>query len=553
MRSPPSFFLTIAFILLFAAPFAQAANQTSNQTTNPIANQTENRTINKTTIHAYPGASAERIEYLDYPNPLMSSSFAQWNENVSTFRFRIRNIYDLPTSPFRIYLSSNLSWFSPRFFTYPVPPDGFEPGTDAPYWDMPSLWPNESAEVSFAVDRLVGLPDSIAVRAVPLEYNAAGCEYLVPYRSSNLTAGAIAEFLDSTNRSQPLTIYYEYDDGIRARSLVYLEGYGTFAVFEISHSRSPASGAGAVRAVSDNATVSEVVSTYLAAATPKGRGNPSLVYDSLLNSQNLKAGPEHDCLVITGMDRFPCVDRESCLYACFSVPVCSLVGQSGWDFLDTLQDYNRSLARANSLLDSSLDASRDLASSPSHAKAQKMLEELRELNRAESTVIFHPLLTSYGFCPPAEYGLGNQMRARRALVDYLESNCLYGEEQRIIGDAFHAAPLLSPPPHQFPVSGFQSPIPPSVIPPVPHASNPILSSNNSTSSDLSASNHPNPSNISAVSACCYGDMCSVFGIERIGGFCWEWTAFVILSSAIICLVLLLSTGRENAALRPRKK
>jgi hypothetical protein len=166
----------------------------------------------------------------------------------------------------------------------------------------------------------------------------------------------------------------------------------------------------------------------------------------LLQAEELKYAPEHDCYVLSGMDKNPCVNRTTCLYACFSVPVCSDLGSNGWSFIDTLEDYNASVYNADQLLSAALASGSALSQAPSYAAAQAALDDMAALNRAETAVIFQPLITSYGFCQPPEYGMPLQAGATRELLDYLDADCAEGQAGRIASESLHAAALLAPPP-----------------------------------------------------------------------------------------------------------
>lgn len=389
-------------------------------------------------------AHADNVTYLGsseqvsgYPHPLFSTSFAQAGKNVTTYRFRITNPAATPAASFRIWLSSNFTWFRPQELDYELMPDGVD--DDSPYWDIPPIETNETAEVSFAVDGMMGLPNAIGVSAEPLARWETGCSNLAPHNASERSVLLAAGYLNVTNRSQEVTGYYEEGSLL----LAYIEGYGTFAVFSIN-----ATDPGQARPVSDEPAIAQLVAAYADAATPPSAANLSMLHEALLRTKELKYRPEHECYMLTGMDRFACVDRPSCLYACFSVQVCSLIGQSGYDFLDTIQDYNRSIFRTNSLLDGALDSSQRMAGAPSYETGREAMDDLVSLNRAQTAVMFHPLIMSYGFCEPPDYGVPGQTGARREVLDYLADTCVHGEEERIASEAAHAAPLLAPPPEK---------------------------------------------------------------------------------------------------------
>jgi|GEM_PF-1392633 len=440
------------------------------------------------------------VQSSDYVHPLYSSYYIYGQENVTTFTFRVYNNYTTPTESFRFMVESDLPWFTPYSFDYALYPDGFDEGM--PYWDIPPLYPNETAEVSFTVDGSVALIERMETRTEPLDKWMDPCE-LEPYNWSRKSENKVYGFLESLNKTQGITGYYETAN----ISLVYLHDYGTFAVFDISDN---------VSIVENESIVSEIVSDYIGKATPESSADVSKPYEMLKYSRNLKAGPEKSCLVITGMDRFPCVDRETCLYACFSVPVCSFVGQSGWPFMDTLLDYKNNLDRTNELMDSTIETAGEFAGNPSYESAEKTFDAMVELNRAETVMIFHPLFTSYGFCQPPEYGLPEQMEGRRQLLEYLGTTCAYGEKERLVNESMHAASKIS--------------LPPELPEPIE------VNITNTTVVNETAEIDEIPEE--PEDECCLLGVCSLGGMERIGGLCWEWPTIMLLFVFSLAAILL---------------
>jgi hypothetical protein len=281
-----------------------------------------------------------------------------------------------------------------------------------------------------------------------------------------------------------------------------------------------------VSVVSDESAIAPLVSRYAAAGSPVSLVNVSEPYGILRYANDLKAGPEKSCMIITGMDRFPCVDRPSCLYACFSVPVCSQIGQAGWSFMDTMLDYKRSIDYTNIVLDNATNSASIFGQSPSYATALQALADMSELNRAETKVIFHPLFTSYGFCQPAEYAMPGQIEAKRALLDYLDDNCLYGEETGIVNQSAHLASKLA---------AFENrPLPKNATAPTTPASVKNATAGNVTACAIPETGQAN----TGAGACCAFGVCSIAGVDKIGGLCWEWW-LLILAFLALCIAVLL--------------
>jgi hypothetical protein len=190
-----------------------------------------------------------------------------------------------------------------------------------------------------------------------------------------------------------------------------------------------------------------------------------------------------------------------------------MIGQSGWDFMDTVLDYNISVTKTNAIIENASASSEELADRPDYFTAMKAYEDLVALNRAESKVIFHPLINSYGFCEPPHYGIMGQTAARRELLDFIGSTCLIGAGEEIKADAKRVAPLLLPRP---PVQAF-------------NASEAVVQK-----VDIVINNTYNLAEASNDQySCCAFGQCSFFGIERVGGICWEWGGLGILGSVFV--------------------
>jgi len=353
--------------------------------------------------------------------PLSYSSYVSSGSVNTSVRIKILNNYSSSTNAFRLSLSSSLSWFVPKNITFSFGPDGYT-NDGKPFWDVPGLGPNESTEVSFVVKGSVGLVDRINVTSSPLERWPGGCKYFVPISVATMEQN-ITKYLESINQSQDIIIFYTNGNLI----LTYLKGNSSFAVFGIYGTN--------VTPVSDNNSIEATVSAFLKAASPTPSTDPSKPFQILNYSRILKQGPEKNCMMITGMDKHNCTDRTSCRYACASVPVCWYIGQVGWPFIDAMLDYRKTIDKADIELDRAINSSLLFSQSPSNGAANATMNDLKSLNRAETAVIYHPLFTTYNFCPPPEYAIPQQIEAKRQLLDYQEENCAWQQQGRIVNES----------------------------------------------------------------------------------------------------------------------
>ena len=280
--------------------------------------------------------------------------------------------------------------------------------------------------------------------------------------------------------------------------------------------------------------------TSIYAAQNSQQSNQSLLnvskpYEILSYARDVKSGPEKSCMVITGMDNFKCVDRQTCFHSCFSVPVCSMIAND-WPFIDTMLDYKKSIDAANIALNDSIDSADAFRIAPGYEAASLALADMKELNKNETKVIYHPLFTSYNFCQPADYAMPQQMEARRVLLDYLDENCLHGEESGIVNQSVRFAKLASQwsavenvsPVTNVTASNISTQVPENVT------TNQTVALTNTTANESGR-----------LDNCCVFGTCSIAGIKTFEGFCWKWWALV-LTMLLICIGFMLfrkSIGR----------
>lgn len=448
-------------------------------------------------------------EYLDYP--IEASTYSKSGENATTIRLSMVNPYSSSTGAFRLHLEATASWFDPKNFSYALDPDGYTKD-GWPYWDIYPLEQNESIEIAFLTQGIIGSTSLIDIKAQPISRWGTKCSSLLPdvLAKTNATADAIARYIFSLKETRDVTLYFEKKEANTTLALVLIGS--DFGVFKINNTN--------VSAVSDNDTIAGLVRKYVSSRSPGTTVNVSKPYEIIEYSKNVSAGPQKSCFLITGMDRNKCVDRTSCFYSCFSVPVCSYIA-NGWEFIDTMHDYKETVDAADKKFNKSLESTYAFKKAPSYDLATTALEDMEELNKAETKVFYHSLFTVYNFCQPADYAIPNQIEARRILLDYLDENCLKGEEKKIINQSIQFASKLEVVEKNISVGNI------SKIPDI------LINDTNMTNVTTT-----NQSRDGIESECCRFRVCSVFGIEKIWGLCWElWIA--ILALLIISIAVLL--------------
>jgi|GEM_PF-4137275 len=360
--------------------------------------------------------------------PVSYSSYTSSGGINTTVRFRVLNPSGSSTGAFRLTMSSSLGWFVPKNLTYALPPDGYA-SDGSPYWDIPPLGRNESTEIFFTAKGSVGLVSQINLNAAPLARWQGGCSRFAPAPGMMLGQN-ISGYLDSLNRSQGVTSYFESS----GMSLAHLEKNGSFAVFRV--------GAGNVSVVTDPVAIGLLVAQYAAAASQPSTADTSKPYAIVSFSRQKKAAAESQCLAITGMDKHECVDRPTCRLACAAVPACWYVGQVGWPFIDGMLTYKIGLDAANAALGRAENSSLAFSQSPSYSGADAALSDIEALNKYETTVIYHPIFTTYNFCPPPEYAIPQMIDARRQLLNYMDENCVQAQAGRMTSESAAIAPGL---------------------------------------------------------------------------------------------------------------
>jgi hypothetical protein len=120
---------------------------------------------------------------------------------------------------------------------------------------------------------------------------------------------------------------------------------------------------------------------------------------SYLEAFNQTRQPEEQaCRLTTGTDRFPCIDRNSCLAACYT-PMCHDAATSWefvdaiWGFINATEEMDRGLWKAKVNLDSMKDKSKDLDSAITDS-----LDGMEQARQGSKGLTDNWLFTAYYFC-----------------------------------------------------------------------------------------------------------------------------------------------------------
>ncbi|QLJ52415.1 MAG: hypothetical protein Sv326_0240 [Candidatus Fermentimicrarchaeum limneticum] len=144
---------------------------------------------------------------------------------------------------------------------------------------------------------------------------------------------------------------------------------------------------------------------------------------SFIDSYNRTRGKEFECKTYIGIDRFECIDLETCWRACYT-PICQqLKIGAGKPFLELLWAFSNS----SSYIDSNLSAFNEKAASLSELNSTQQIDGLILLvdNMKDNSVminnldLFNPM--ALGFCKMVNYNLTYLTDAKIKLLTRMES------------------------------------------------------------------------------------------------------------------------------------
>ena len=140
--------------------------------------------------------------------------------------------------------------------------------------------------------------------------------------------------------------------------------------------------------------------------------------DSHVLSFNQSRGAEHMCISYIGMDRFPCIDQESCWRACHT-PVCqTLKVGMGKPFLDMLLDLSMGSKAIDGGLYSFERGMQEMREGRMNGESAgnangALLEAEENAIEVERNPLFDP--AGLGFCKSTQYNYTGLRRARERL------------------------------------------------------------------------------------------------------------------------------------------
>lgn len=122
------------------------------------------------------------------------------------------------------------------------------------------------------------------------------------------------------------------------------------------------------------------------------------------------------CEQYTGVDKMPCYDRDSCLKACFAVPICSMIKSE--QFIFTILDWNIAKEKVD---DSFLVVYNDLEDAETISDYSNLRDSINTLKRNMEEMEENGLYSVYGFCEGMDLSYSSLNSAKSTILEIEES------------------------------------------------------------------------------------------------------------------------------------
>jgi hypothetical protein len=122
------------------------------------------------------------------------------------------------------------------------------------------------------------------------------------------------------------------------------------------------------------------------------------------------------CEQYTGVDKMPCYDRDSCLKACFAVPICSMIKSE--PFIYTILDWNTA---KNKVDNSFSNVYEDLENAKTISDYSKLRNSITSLENDMDEMEKNGLYSVYGFCKDMDISYDSLDYAKSIILDIEEA------------------------------------------------------------------------------------------------------------------------------------
>jgi len=136
------------------------------------------------------------------------------------------------------------------------------------------------------------------------------------------------------------------------------------------------------------------------------------VNDFLLQFNESQYPNRKTCEQYTGVDKMPCYDRDSCLKACYAVPICSMIKSE--PFIYTILDWNTAKDEVDESLNEVLI---DLENAKTITDYSNLRKSINSLEDDMEEVEENGLYSVYGFCKDMDISYVSLDSAKSIILD----------------------------------------------------------------------------------------------------------------------------------------
>jgi len=170
-------------------------------------------------------------------------------------------------------------------------------------------------------------------------------------------------------------------------------------------------------------------SYYIATGHSPGEINKlQAVHEGIKSVSGDRLKGEAKCRVLLGTDRNPCVDFETCRYACVSVTsFCQNFMYSGAprEFINVISDFENASKALGTAYEQEKASYGSMADDPSKEKIEAYISSLGEVNRAATKASASPLFDAYSYCFSPDYSLGVITNMQLSAQKYWKSSSIF--------------------------------------------------------------------------------------------------------------------------------
>lgn len=140
------------------------------------------------------------------------------------------------------------------------------------------------------------------------------------------------------------------------------------------------------------------------------------VENYILNFQDSQYPERATCEQYTGLDKMPCYDRESCLKACFAVPICSMIRSE--PFIFTILDWSLAKDKVDNSIEEVLNKLENANTISQYSSLRSSINSLKgDMEEMEENGLY----SVYGFCGNMDISYSSLNSANSVILDIEDS------------------------------------------------------------------------------------------------------------------------------------